>query len=149
MGYERFTDNGDGTVTDTHTRLIWLKDTNCIATQYPDFDQDGITGDGKVTWQHALDFEKGINNGTYPLCGAGHTDWRLPNVYEAQIASDVFSPVPLHPFILPQLPWVAWWTSTTHLTMFTYAYSSYGGVGGGYNLKTDTTLGVWPVRGGH
>lgn len=73
----RFTNNGDGTVTDNLTDLIWLRDANCIHTEYPAFDTD--TGDGRVTWQRALDFIAGINNGTYPACGAGQTDWRLPN----------------------------------------------------------------------
>jgi len=80
----RFTDNGDGTVTDNLTGLMWLKNANCIATSYPGFDTDGTTGDGAVTWQHALDFVAGINNGTYLNCGAGHTDWRLPNINELE-----------------------------------------------------------------
>lgn len=80
----RFTDNGDGTVTDNLTGLVWLKDANCIATQYPGFDNDGTPGNGRVTWQHALDFVAGINSGTFPNCGAGHTDWRLPNINELE-----------------------------------------------------------------
>ncbi|MBW2184617.1 MAG: DUF1566 domain-containing protein [Deltaproteobacteria bacterium] len=79
----RFTDNGDGTVRDSLTALTWLKDANCIATNYPEFDNDWIAGDaigdGKVTWQHALDFVAGINDETYPDCGASTTDWRLSN----------------------------------------------------------------------
>jgi len=51
----RFTDHGD-TVTDELTGLIWLKDTNCYGNPYPGFDGDSTAGDGKVTWQHALDF---------------------------------------------------------------------------------------------
>jgi hypothetical protein len=80
----RFTDNGDGTVTDNLTGLMWLQDANCINTQYPNFDNDGTVGDGKVTWQHALDFVAGINSGAYPNCGAGYTDWRLPNIIELE-----------------------------------------------------------------
>ncbi len=45
--------------------------------------------DGRVEWQPALDFVDGINNvggtpGTdyFPLCGAGYSDWRLPNRVE-------------------------------------------------------------------
>jgi len=77
----RFTDNADGTITDNLTRLIWLKDANCMATNYPGFDTDGIVN-GAVTWQHALDFIAGVNDGTYTLCGAGKTDWRFPNERE-------------------------------------------------------------------
>jgi hypothetical protein len=80
----RFTDNEDGTVTDNLTGLIWLKDANCINTNYPAFDNYKTAGDGLVAWQHALDFIAGINDGTYPDCQAGHTDWRLPNIVELE-----------------------------------------------------------------
>ena len=40
----RFTDNEDGMVTDNLTGLMWLKDANCIATNYPGFDTDGTAG---------------------------------------------------------------------------------------------------------
>ncbi len=80
----RFTDNGDGTVTDNLTGLMWLKNANCIQTKYPGFDNDQTAGDGMVTWQHALDFVVGINAGTYTACGSTYTDWRLPNVRELQ-----------------------------------------------------------------
>ena len=80
----RFTENEDDTVTDNLTGLMWLKDADCISTEYPGFDNDGTAGDGKVTWQHALDFVAGINDGICPNCGAGHDDWRVPNVKELQ-----------------------------------------------------------------
>jgi len=47
----RYTDNWDGTVTDNLTGLMWLKDGNCIATEYPSYSYDG-----KVTWEQAGDF---------------------------------------------------------------------------------------------
>jgi len=78
----RFAINGDGTVTDNMSGLMWQQDMNCIATHYPGYDNDVPAGDGRVTWQHALDFVTGINNGTYSECGAGYTDWRLPNIKE-------------------------------------------------------------------
>ena len=82
------TDNGDGTVTDNLTGLMWLRDANCIATNYPEFDTDFTAGDGRVTWQHALDFVNGINSGAYSQCGAGHQDWRLPNREELRSLLD-------------------------------------------------------------
>lgn len=66
----RFTENSPGTVTDTLTGLIWLKKTNCIGTNDPLFDTDGEPGDGRVTWQHALDFVAGINAEAYADGGA-------------------------------------------------------------------------------
>src|SRR6202008_569829 len=36
---------------------------------------DGIAQDGKVTWQHALDYIKKLNSENY----LGFSDWRLPN----------------------------------------------------------------------
>ena len=83
----RFTDKGNGTIKDNLTRLIWLKNANCIGTSYPGFDQVGILGDGAVLWQHALDFVAGINAGTYDCgdtsnAGTHQTDWRLPNIRE-------------------------------------------------------------------
>jgi len=87
----RFTDNGDGAVTDRLTKLMWLKDLNCIKHKYPLFDQDRNSwdpaGDGLVTWFHALEFVAGINAGVFD-CGVVpgrkgvYTDWRLPNIRE-------------------------------------------------------------------
>ena len=45
-------------------------------------DNDDTPADGNVTWQHALDFVKGMNNGTYANCNAGYVNWRLPNIKE-------------------------------------------------------------------
>ncbi len=83
----RFTDNGDGTMTDSLTGLMWLQHCNCMSANYPGFDTDhdfSSDGDGAVTWQHALDFVEGVNNGTYSNCGGVYTNWRLPNVNELE-----------------------------------------------------------------
>jgi hypothetical protein len=81
----RFT-NPDGTapitgkvIMDQLTGLMWLRDANCIKTNYASFDNDGTKGDGAVTWRHVLAFVAGINAGKYPDCGDGRTDWRIPN----------------------------------------------------------------------
>jgi hypothetical protein len=152
LGYERFIDNGNGTVTDNFTKLIWLKDANCIAAHYPAFDQEDVIGDGGVTWQHALDFVKGVNDGTYPLCGAGHNDWRLPNVGELKSIADPF-PFLQPPFANVQLPAgpALYWSSTTHASM---TYSAWlvgmdeGSLHIGFKSQPNIrTAYVWAVRG--
>jgi len=158
----RFTDNGDGTVTDNLTGLMWLEDANCIAAQYPSFDNDETFNDGKVTWQHALDFVAGINDGTYPDCGAGHTDWRLANIRElASLIHYDFTTGPVLPNTAGTGQWsegdpfwgVAqnlYWTSSSipvggmedawvmHLTQPYWTFRS----------KNDYSYYVWPVRHG-
>ncbi|MBI5016030.1 MAG: hypothetical protein HZB55_11165 [Deltaproteobacteria bacterium] len=74
----RFADPGDGTMQDRLTGLTWLKDANCIATAYPNFDQDGTAGDGAVAWQHALDFVAGINAGPTRPAAPGRRDGGSP-----------------------------------------------------------------------
>jgi hypothetical protein len=71
----RFTDNGDGTVTDNCTGLQWLQD----SVETPDDDLDGHPD--PVTWCKAMEF---CND----LVFADHSDWRLPNVRELQSLVD-------------------------------------------------------------
>lgn len=54
----RFTDNGDGTVKDNLTNLVWLADASC--------NDLGVWGDGRGTWQHALDAANNLGGG---ICG--------------------------------------------------------------------------------
>ena len=64
----RFSDNGNGTVTDNITGLIWLKNANCF---------------GSRTWNHALADANGLNSGDCGLTdGSSAGDWRLPNYNE-------------------------------------------------------------------
>jgi hypothetical protein len=111
----RFSDNGDGTVRDTLTGLIWLQDANCMVTQYAGFDSDGTAGDGRVTWLHGLDFVLGINSGTYSNCGAGLTNWHLPNRKELLSLHDYAQDSPIlplgHPFTNVNFDF--YWSSTT------------------------------------
>jgi hypothetical protein len=55
----RFVDNGDGTVTDTATRLMWEQN----------------TGPSRRSWQDAIHY-------CDALTLAGHDDWRLPEIWE-------------------------------------------------------------------
>jgi len=66
-----YVDNGDGTITDVNTGLMWEKESN---------------GDGSIhdmnnsyTWDQAFSSHVATLNGTV---FAGHTDWRVPNYKE-------------------------------------------------------------------
>lgn len=75
----RFTTKADTSVTDNLTGLIWVPNGNLMSTRDPSFDTDRFgtdtVNDGKVTWQHALDYVAKLNAENY----LGHNDWRLPN----------------------------------------------------------------------
>src|SRR5438477_10954359 len=65
-----YTDNGNGTVTDNNTGLMWEK-----------LSMDGSVHDVSTTypWANAFAQHVATLNGT---SFAGHTDWRVPNVKE-------------------------------------------------------------------
>ena len=64
----RFIDNGDGTVTDNLTGLIWMKDAGSIKIG---------------TWGNAVETCSTLANGSYGLWDGSYAgDWRLPNVRE-------------------------------------------------------------------
>ena len=72
MGVEwpdpRFTNNGDGTITDNLSGLTWLQDTQCV---------------GRVKWLDALDTVNVLANGSCGLTdGSVAGDWRMPNYLE-------------------------------------------------------------------
>lgn len=113
----RFTDNGDGTITDNLTGLMWMKDLGCTYTEY------------ETAWEYALMFaEDWIGAG---LCGLSddisYTDWRLPNVHELHSLMDISQSGPAlavgHPFVnVPAEYSSVIWTSTTHLEYTNAAY---------------------------
>ena len=154
----RFTDNSDCTVTDNLTGLTWLKKANCIQSDYPSFDND-FTQNGEVTWEHAFDFVIGINNGSYPNCGASQTDWRLPNIKELQSLIDFAYFDPALSNAAGDAKWTEgdafsgvqtrfYWSSTTDADNTTNAWGVNldDGHPDSGNLKNATYY-VWPVRG--
>ena len=144
---EKFTDHLDGTVTDNLTGLMWLKEANHIATNHPKFDTDGILGDGRVTWQHALNFVAKMNTGTYGNCG--HTDWRLPNCKELRSLIDRSQSNPALPAGHPFANVVSYdyWSSSIY-----DRYTSKAWIVDIMNGRANTNYMfkfccVWPVRG--
>ena len=126
---------------------MWLKDANCAKTigYNPD-----SSPNGQMSWLNALDFVSGINDETYPLCGAGYTDWRLPNVRELDSLIDCGQYNPALPSGNPfaNLQSYYYWSSTTYESSTGVAWGVRMGDGYVYSLGKTITPYVWPVRGG-
>jgi hypothetical protein len=133
----RFTDNGDGTVSDNLTGLIWLENANCF---------------GWRTWAQALSDANGLASGSCGLTdGSSAGDWRLPNVNELHSLVDLSqsgSPkLPAgHPFSGVESS--SYWSGTTYAPVTTGAWYVYLDSGYVYNGSKDDGHCVWPVRGG-
>jgi len=69
---KRFVDNGDGTVTDTESGLMWK--------QTDGFQDESIFHH----WMKAYDYVRELNNVKF----AGYLDWRMPNLEEAESIYD-------------------------------------------------------------
>ena len=134
----RFTDNGNGTVKDNLTGLIWLKNANCF---------------GARTWDQALTDANGLAS---PSCGltdgslAGH--WRLPNVRELLSLIDFAASSPAIPSGTPFAgvqPSVRYWSSTVVANNTPNAWDIDFDIGtvNRNQAKTNTYF-VWPVSGG-
>jgi hypothetical protein len=112
----RFVDNGDGTITDNLTALLWVRNGNLMITRDPAFDTDETSNDGAVTWQHALDYIALLNSANF----ANHSDWRLPNRRElrslAHYGQDSVSWLNEQGFIAVE--WDnCYWTSSTYVPL--------------------------------
>jgi len=139
----RFTDNGDGTVTDNLTGLIWLRMADCV---------------GKRSWANALTFANSLSNGSCGLTDSSSAgDWRLPNRKEFESLLHLGNPALPNtagtgewsegdPFTGVQL--LPYWSSTTPANYPYHAwYVNFKDGLMGFRSKTSYSY-VWPVRGG-
>jgi hypothetical protein len=142
-----FTDNGDGTVTDKLTGLIWLKNANCTDTV------GGISRtNGYLTWVDALTWSNSLASGSCGLTdGSAAGLWRLPNLNELRSLIDPSRTRPAlpagHPFT--GVPDGGYWSASTYAGDTSYAWAVVtldGNVQ--YTVKTFGSYFVWPVRGG-
>lgn len=138
-----FTDNGDGTVTDNRTGLIWLKNANCTETV------GGVIG-GANYWAAAQTFCSNLENGKCGLSdGSAVGDWRLPkyNELNSLIDSSQYNlALPaVHPFSNVQAS--VYWSSTTYADGTPYAW--HVNLISGFAFSGDKTMHtnyVWAVR---
>ena len=120
-----FTDNGDGTITDNLTQLVWQK----------------IPNANIFTWEQAISYAEGLTIGSI-------SDWRLPNIKELQSINNelatnpsVFSPY------FSSLGVHNYWSSTTlpNQNLSAWYWSTAFGITT-YSVKTGTNY-VLCVRG--
>ena len=128
-----YVDNGDWTVTDTSTGLIWEVKTD---------DGSIRDKDNRFTWQEVLAYCEALDLG-------GHTDWRLPTIKELRSLVDYtqYSPAINRDFF-PNTVSSDYWSSTTDASYTGYAWSvGFHGGGDGSSGKGHGYY-VRAVRGG-
>ena len=138
MGYpigggQRFIDNGDGTVIDTATGLMWIKDPQAAGL--------GMT----MYWYDAV-------NACENLIYAGHDDWRTPNINELMSMVDHSRYDPAWDtmfFVYPPDTWTPFWSSTVCAPWPDGAWClyPYDGYKTSWGIPWDMCY-VRPVRGG-
>lgn len=111
-GVNDFVDNGNGTITDNATSLMWSQD---------DSGSDAPNG---LNWEEALAYVEAQNEANY----LGYSDWRLPDVKELQSildygrSPDTTNSAAIDPLFNAtpitneggQLDYDFYWSSTTH-----------------------------------
>jgi hypothetical protein len=132
----RFTNNGNGTVTDNLTGLIWMQNANAFVPQ---------------TWTNALSTANSLKSGSAGLTdGSKAGDWRLPNIRELQSLVDYGRGGPAFPTPNP-FTGVTWenryWSSTSeNASLPDLAWWLGFDLGfAGTDAKSNTWL-VWCVR---
>ena len=127
FAFAGFVDNGNGTVTDTSTGLMWQQ----------------ATASGTYTWKAALSYCEGLTL-------AGYTDWRLPNIKELRSIVDYDSYAPaIDTDYFPDTVSSDCWSSTTFAygTGDAWGIYFYNGYDYGSYSKSSSYY-VRAVRGG-
>jgi hypothetical protein len=160
----RYSDNGDGTITDCRTGLIWLKDANCLdGLSLPGIDKS----QGYLDWYDAMTWVKALSDGHCELTdGSFAGEWRLPTITEwrAMIASakkqGFTNPILTNAAgtakwtnddVFTNVQSVRYWSSTTDAGNADYAWLVHlfgGGVYDDDKTYNSYNVYVWPVRGG-
>jgi hypothetical protein len=126
----RFTDNGDGTVTDTLTGLMWVRDPWSL-----------------FSWQ--MSWYDAVNN-CENLDYAGYQDWRLPNVIELEsLINYAYCYLCIDQMWFWNIQQNWYWSSTVYAPYDYYIWMVYFGDGQRSYADRDMTYNyIIPVRGG-
>lgn len=132
----RLVDNGDGTLTDKASGLMWLKDGACL---------------GSAAWQDGLqrvaDFNGDPATFSCRELKARYQDWSLPNRHELRSLIDHQRDLPALPEGYPfRDPVSRCWTSTTAPSRPAAAFALLLGSGELLAVAKDKVQGIWPVR---
>jgi hypothetical protein len=138
-------DNGDGTITDTATNLMWLKNANLVGHA--------------MTWMEAVQWASDLEY-------ADHDDWRLPsgtnpdgtvcnsrpsgyNCTQTEFASLYFGHIItiLSPGPFENLGYGSYWTATPWPDNPSHAMAQDFLDGGQNDFPKDSYFGAWAVRG--
>jgi hypothetical protein len=155
--YQRFVDNGDGTVSDHNTGLQWEKKVvgsgclHCVDDTYT-WSSSGSAPDGTAFTSLLAQLNGGTSSdGTSVAnCFAGRCDWRLPSSSELQ--SILLTSFPcgtspcIHPTFGPTKPQSHWSATTYASSAASVWYVDFGNGAVAVNLKTLATA-VRGVRG--
>jgi len=138
----RYTDNNDGTVTDTKTGLVWLKNANCFSRQ---------------NWEMAKRSVAKLAHGQCALSDDSKAgDWRLPTQYEWELMIDKNYKDPALSNTAGTDKWTEgevfydvqahfYWSSTEYSVGKAWFILLYDGFVGFDRLTK--VFHVWPVRG--
>jgi hypothetical protein len=135
-GENDFVDNGDGTITDQATGLMWAQ---------------GDSGSG-MTWEEALAWVE-AQNAANPL---GYSDWRLPDVKELQSivdyarSPDTTNSAAIDPVFdataitneAGEIDYAFYWSSTTHANLRSGGNAAYVAFGRGLGYMNGSWIDV-------
>lgn len=143
----RFTNNGNGTVTDNLTGLIWLRNANC-----EDAAGEITKTGGFLNWADSLTWSNNLASGKCGLAdGSQAGQWRLPSIRELKSLIDRSKNYPAalpagHPFTNIQTD--RYWSSSTYVHSTDRAWSVQMVDGHLLHYNKAGSIYVWPVRGG-
>jgi hypothetical protein len=145
----RFVDCDNGTITDTVTGLIWLKNANCV---------------GSMDWVEASEWAATLQHGQCGLTDrSSRGDWRLPTKEELGVLRDRAIANGCYRHLVPDTqgrgcwsdgdPFVGlgsrYWSSTTKEDQPFDAFKvNLSSQPSGKGHKRASSLDAWPVRGG-